>query len=826
MPHVDVDRPRLAILGAAPERLQQHLAGVDAAGVRGERPQQLELDIGELNRLVVDLDVPPAEVDPQAVDLDCLLVLSGCGGGRASQECPDPASELPDREWLRDVVVGAELQADHLVELVVAGGQHDDRHGAGGAKALAHLEPVQLREHQVEDDEIDVLLGEAVECLLPVTRLNHREPVSFERVREELLNGVLVVDEQDGGGVGHRQRLPAHVVLRPTIASVWRRSRPVPRGDARAQARSSARSADVSTAAHGCSWIPLLAAAFSVHKVEPLPAPQDVLPASFDRFAAVEVASQLAHLYPDRMPGTAGAAGAADFVRQQLAPYGLKVVSDRFRADLPGHGEQTLENQTVTVPGRSPDEIVVMAHRDDDGTGPGANDNASGIAALIQLARSYGSPEGSRPVSPLHTLVFVATDGGAFGALGAKRFAERHRGKVVAALDLTALASRGPPRVVLAGTEPRLASPGLVETAAERVLEQAGRRPAHPGWLGQLIDLAFPFTLYEQGPLLAHGLPALTLTSGSERPPASFPDQPSRLNGVRLAQLGRAAQQTLRWFDSGAELAPGTAAYVYFGPRVLPGWAIELVLIAALVPFMVATVDLFRAAGGGTSNSHRPCGATAAGSASGSGSLSCSSSSRCLASGLRPHPCRCLSTQPPPRTGRFSPSSDSWSSRARLAGRPRPTRPAESGDGVRGAGGTTAALLSLGVIALLVLATNPFALVFLLPSLNAWLWLPHYRSRPLWARAALLAAGFLGPLLLLGSLGLRYDLGLDAPWYLAELTAAGYVKLPADVMPSAGWRRPARSPLSPPAGMRRIPAPRNDPSGASAGSNSASRAYS
>lgn len=533
--------------------------------------------------------------------------------------------------------------------------------------------------------------------------------------------------------------------------------------------------------------IPLLAAAFSVHKVEPLPAPQDVLPASFDRFAAVEVASQLAHLYPDRMPGTAGAAGAADFVRQQLAPYGLRVVSDRFRADLPGHGEETLENQTVTVPGRSPDEIVVMAHRDDDGTGPGANDNASGIAALIQLARSYGSPEGSRPVSPLHTLVFVATDGGAFGALGAKRFAERHRGKVVAALDLTALASRGPPRVVLAGTEPRLASPGLVETAAERVLEQAGRRPAHPGWLGQLIDLAFPFTLYEQGPLLAHGLPALTLTSGSERPPASFPDQPSRLNGVRLAQLGRAAQQILRWFDSGAELAPGTAAYVYFGPRVLPGWAIELVLIAALVPFMVATVDLF---------------------------ARCRRRHIQLAPALRSYRSRfgfwlwvallfelfallgfwpAAPSVPLPLDG--APATDwpvfaliglvilsvlGWLvARARLV----PQRAVTASEELAG---TTAALLSLGVIALLVLATNPFALVFLLPSLHAWLWLPHYRGRPLWARAALLAAGFLGPLLLLGSLGLRYDLGLDAPWYLAELTAAGYVKLPAVVI-AVGW---------------------------------------
>src|SRR6202040_1416382 len=37
--------------------------------------------------------------------------------------------------------------------------------------------------------------------------------------------------------------------------------------------------------------------------------------------------------------------------------------------------------------------------------------------------------------------------------------------------------------------------------------------------------------------------------------------------------------------------------------------------------------------------------------------------------------------------------------------------------------GHAAALLALGVVALLVVATNPFALIFLLPSLHAWLWL-------------------------------------------------------------------------------------------------------
>ena len=121
----------------------------------------------------------------------------------------------------------------------------------------------------------------------------------------------------------------------------------------------------------------------------------------------------------------------AQWVRDQLTPYGLHVDPDRFRADLPGLGERTLLNQVVTVPGRSPDEIVVLAHRDDDGSGPGANNNASGIAALILLARSYGRTLGARAISPQHTLVFVATDGGAFGDLGARRFAESHPGRIV-----------------------------------------------------------------------------------------------------------------------------------------------------------------------------------------------------------------------------------------------------------------------------------------------------------------------------------------------------------------------------------------------------------
>ena len=72
-----------------------------------------------------------------------------------------------------------------------------------GAQALADLEPVELRQHQVEDDEVDVLLGEPRERLLAVARVHDPEAVALERVREELLDGVLVVDEEDRRGVRH-----------------------------------------------------------------------------------------------------------------------------------------------------------------------------------------------------------------------------------------------------------------------------------------------------------------------------------------------------------------------------------------------------------------------------------------------------------------------------------------------------------------------------------------------------------------------------------------------------------------------------------------------
>ena len=339
--------------------------------------------------------------------------------------------------------------------------------------------------------------------------------------------------------------------------------------------------------------LPLLILAFSVTRPGALPAP--LLPANFDGEVTRQLAADFSNHFPDRVPGGPGSLRAGQWFRDQLAPYGLPVSADAWDAEVPSLGRVRLRNLWAVAGGQSSDAIVVMAHRDDTGTGPGANDDASGTAALVELARGYaqaGTPAAQR-VRSAHTIVFLSTDGGSFGGLGALRFAERSPFHVVATINLDAIAGRGPPRIVIAGDSPRSPAAALVETAAKRVLEQTGTRTRRAGFIPQLIDLGFPFTLYEQGPFVARGIPAVTLTTAGERPPAAFTDRATTLDTARLTAMGRATQELIGSLDQGLELAQGTTSFVWAGDRIVRGWAIELLLFGLLVPYMVAVVDLF-----------------------------------------------------------------------------------------------------------------------------------------------------------------------------------------------------------------------------------------
>jgi peptidase M28-like protein len=519
--------------------------------------------------------------------------------------------------------------------------------------------------------------------------------------------------------------------------------------------------------------LPLLVLAFSVVRPGSLPAP--LLPPNFDGAAATRLAADFAGSFPDRSPNGASSVRAARWFRDQMTPYGLPMTSDVWREHVAGLGEVTLRNEWATATGQSPAAIVVMAHRDNTGAGPGANDNASGTAALVELARNYARSTGTG-VRSANSIVFLSTDGGAFGGLGATRFAERAPFPVLAVLNLDAVAGRGPPRVVITGDSPRSPASTYLQTVVRRVAEQTPARVQRPGVLAQLVDLGFPFTLYEQGPFVARRMPAVTVTTGGEHPPPAFTDRASRLSTARLAQLGRAAQQLIGSLDQGLGLAQGTTSYVWSGTRIVRGWAIELVLASLLVPFVVAVVDLFAHC----RRRRIPL-------------LPALRSLRTrlafwLFVGLAFYAFGVLGSWPSGAARPPNPATQvagDWPVLALivlavvgllawLVARQRlvPRRAVGADEQLAG---ETAALLALGIVALLVVATNPFALLFVLPVVHAWLWLPQLRTAPMVAKVLVLLVGLVGPLLLLLSLGIRFGLGFDAPWYLLELVAIGYI---------------------------------------------------
>jgi Zn-dependent M28 family amino/carboxypeptidase len=539
----------------------------------------------------------------------------------------------------------------------------------------------------------------------------------------------------------------------------------------------------VSTRIYRAAWlvvaVPVLVAAFSVGRPDALPAPR-VQP-FFDRTTAVQFATDFVNTFPDRSPGTPGQREATDWVESELRNYGFDVERQTFSAEIPGIGTRQLVNLIAVAPPTGPENaqseraVVVLAHRDNVGRSQGADDNGTGTGALLELARDLGSASLSHPI------VLVSTDGGAYGGLGAAAFAESRLfgGRIAALVNLDGIGSGASPRLEFAGDTSRVPSPTLLATADASVEAQTGAEPTRPGALAQLVDLAFPFSLYEQAPFVSRGVPAVTITTGHSRPRPPDGDTLAQLDEERVGQLGRAAQMLIGSLDESAEVASGTQSYLYFGTRLVYGWTLQLILVAALVPFLAATVDLFARCRRRRipllpalrSYLSRLCVWLWAGVVF----------ALFVAIGLLPNG----ADRP---IGPDTAAAGDWpvtvlaallgvSALAWLIARPRLAR-TRSVAREEELGGHLAAMLVLALVALVVTATNPYSLLFLLPSLHAWLWLPQVRDRGPAVQAGLYLAGFLGPLLLLASFALRFEMGLDAIWYVIALTAVGYVPVP------------------------------------------------
>ncbi len=91
---------------------------------------------------------------------------------------------------------------------------------------------------------------------------------------------------------------------------------------------------------------------------------------------------------------------AADYIASVFTSMGFTVTREAFRPMHPSVKNNVCENISVEIPGTNrPSEIIIIGAHYDTAIGtPGANDNASGVAAVLELARAFSHKPGSRTI--------------------------------------------------------------------------------------------------------------------------------------------------------------------------------------------------------------------------------------------------------------------------------------------------------------------------------------------------------------------------------------------------------------------------------------------
>ncbi len=321
----------------------------------------------------------------------------------------------------------------------------------------------------------------------------------------------------------------------------------------------------------------VIVVAFSLGN-QPSPLSATLVPDAFDGGAAYGTMQSLAAGYPDRPPGSEADANIADYVAGKLSHDGFLVQRSQFRAQTVD-GSQTLENVVGTLAGTMPGSIVVVAHRDAAHSGSAAD--LSGTAVLLELAQVLSQQTQQRSI-------VLASTSGQVGAAGAAQLARSLPGSVDAVIvlgDMAGLEVRS--SAVVPWSDSQLVAPPLLRNTVTAALSQQAGVNAHDESLGgQFLHLAFPLATSEQRPFVQSGTPAVLLSASGARLPAT--DEPT--SSGQIGGFGRAVLESVSALEAGPAV-PGPSSYLRWSGKVVPAWAIRLLVLALIVPVLCATID-------------------------------------------------------------------------------------------------------------------------------------------------------------------------------------------------------------------------------------------
>jgi len=343
------------------------------------------------------------------------------------------------------------------------------------------------------------------------------------------------------------------------------------------------------------TWLAaILFALISLIALRPTNAPELSADATaFDGRRAFADLVTVAGEYPNRTAGSRASNRVAVWISEQVDAIGLEPFVEPFETTIDGAGA-ALQN-VWTISGRQSNKaIVLVANRDTAAlVREGANQNASGVAALLELARIYSVERHGR------SIIFLWTDGDSYGAVGTKAFLDAHPDlDIVAALSLSELATPEPQRVALDGwsASDNVAPPWLWATA-----ESAGKAEARlptplPNIITQALHLAVPVGGGSHAAFVERGIPAIGISIDG-RDLAPVDDTRRNVSRATLGRAGRAVERLVDTLDKQAGELPAAGPSLFFSRyRRLSGTAIRFALAVLLIPVLAVTIDLLAAA--------------------------------------------------------------------------------------------------------------------------------------------------------------------------------------------------------------------------------------
>jgi hypothetical protein len=223
---------------------------------------------------------------------------------------------------------------------------------------------------------------------------------------------------------------------------------------------------------------------------------------------------------------------AARYVAGELAALGYEVGVVKFEVD----GKRS-RNVVARWPGGLQNPFVIGAHMDTVRKSPGANDNASGVAVMLETARLVA---GSAKADLIEFVAFGAEEYGVDGShhVGSRKFVRRldrrERRRFPGMVSVDMIADGRPLITGTAGIGPR-----VVARTLYRRIDAAD--------IGVVLRTTCDCS--DNGPFERAGLPAAFLWSGDEPNYHSPSDTVANLEPAHLGRTGRAVRAFVAALD-------------------------------------------------------------------------------------------------------------------------------------------------------------------------------------------------------------------------------------------------------------------------------------